>query len=234
MQSSGKQGARTKTPNKDSPRHLISSNDGNNHNIATTNQDDYKTITRGHPSTRTATSKIHSAYGTEKGSTHRFIVTNNDEEYGFVSVIRNNDNTNTQTHELERTTISEPSNDPQGQWKSKQPHKIENTLDKYRTPQGTIPINRAHTSNIHKPSSWNNRRLPQITRQPKVKKQDLRTEDTTFSDPQTWPTRTYHTPDVAKNNEYKALFGEQASEILSRYEHRHDHVHTSEGEIKKN
>ncbi len=40
--------------------------------------------------------------------------------------------------------------------------------------------------------------------------------------------------DVAKNNEYKALFGEQASEILSRYEHRHDHIHTNEGEIKKN
>ena len=40
--------------------------------------------------------------------------------------------------------------------------------------------------------------------------------------------------DVAKNNEYKALFGEQASQILSRYEHRHDHVHTREGEIKKN
>ena len=40
--------------------------------------------------------------------------------------------------------------------------------------------------------------------------------------------------DVAKNNEYKALFGEQASQILSRYEHRHDHVHTDEGEIKKN
>ena len=40
--------------------------------------------------------------------------------------------------------------------------------------------------------------------------------------------------DVAKNNEYKTLFGEQASQILSRYEHRHDHVHTSEGEIKKN
>ena len=39
--------------------------------------------------------------------------------------------------------------------------------------------------------------------------------------------------DVAKNNEYKALFGEQASQILSRYEHRHDHIHTSEGEIKK-
>ena len=40
--------------------------------------------------------------------------------------------------------------------------------------------------------------------------------------------------DVAKNNEYKALFGEQASPILSRYEHRHDHIHTSKGEIKKN
>ena len=40
--------------------------------------------------------------------------------------------------------------------------------------------------------------------------------------------------DVAKNNEYKALFGEQASQILTRYEHRHDHVHTSKGEIKKN
>ena len=40
--------------------------------------------------------------------------------------------------------------------------------------------------------------------------------------------------DVAKNNEYKALFGEQASQILSRYEHRHDHVHKSKGEIKKN
>ena len=40
--------------------------------------------------------------------------------------------------------------------------------------------------------------------------------------------------DVAKNNEYKALFGEQASQILSRYEHKHDHVHTSDGDIKKN
>ena len=40
--------------------------------------------------------------------------------------------------------------------------------------------------------------------------------------------------DVAKNNEYKALFGEQASQMLSRYEHRHDHVHTEEGKIKKN
>ena len=40
--------------------------------------------------------------------------------------------------------------------------------------------------------------------------------------------------DVAKNNEYKALFGEQASQILTRYEHKHDHIHTEEGEIKKN
>ena len=40
--------------------------------------------------------------------------------------------------------------------------------------------------------------------------------------------------DVAKNNEYKSLFGEQASQILTRYEHRHDHIHTEEGEIKKN
>ena len=40
--------------------------------------------------------------------------------------------------------------------------------------------------------------------------------------------------DVARNNEYKALFGEQASKILSVYEHKHDHVHTNEGDIKKN
>ena len=40
--------------------------------------------------------------------------------------------------------------------------------------------------------------------------------------------------DVAKNNEYKALFGEQASQILSRYEHKHDHVHANDGEINKN
>ena len=40
--------------------------------------------------------------------------------------------------------------------------------------------------------------------------------------------------DVAKNNEYKTLFGEQASQILSVYEHKHDHVHSEEGEIKKN
>jgi zinc transport system ATP-binding protein len=40
--------------------------------------------------------------------------------------------------------------------------------------------------------------------------------------------------DVAKNNEYKTLFGEQASQILSVYEHKHDHVHSEEGQIKKN
>ena len=40
--------------------------------------------------------------------------------------------------------------------------------------------------------------------------------------------------DVAKNNEYKALFGEQASQILTRYEHKHDHEHKSNGDIKKN
>ena len=40
--------------------------------------------------------------------------------------------------------------------------------------------------------------------------------------------------DVAKNNEYKTLFGEQASQILSVYEHKHDHEHSEEGSIKKN
>ena len=33
--------------------------------------------------------------------------------------------------------------------------------------------------------------------------------------------------DVAKNNEYKALFGEQASQILSRYQHKHCLLYTS-------
>tara|TARA_B100001142_G_scaffold268508_1_gene273700 strand:+ start:245 stop:991 length:747 start_codon:yes stop_codon:yes gene_type:complete len=40
--------------------------------------------------------------------------------------------------------------------------------------------------------------------------------------------------DVAKNNAYKTLFGEQASQILSVYEHKHDHEHLDEGRIKKN
>ena len=39
--------------------------------------------------------------------------------------------------------------------------------------------------------------------------------------------------DVAKNNEYNALFGDQASQILSRYEHKHDHVHSSDGSTKQ-
>ena len=40
--------------------------------------------------------------------------------------------------------------------------------------------------------------------------------------------------DVARNNEYKALFGEQASQTLSVYEHKNDHEHSNDGEIKKN
>ena len=40
--------------------------------------------------------------------------------------------------------------------------------------------------------------------------------------------------EVAKKNEYKPLFREQAAQTLSIYEHKHDHVHSHEGEIKKN
>ena len=40
--------------------------------------------------------------------------------------------------------------------------------------------------------------------------------------------------DVARNNEYKALFGEQASQTLSVYEHKHDLEHSIDGKIKKN
>ena len=40
--------------------------------------------------------------------------------------------------------------------------------------------------------------------------------------------------DDARNNEYKALFGEQASKTLAIYEHKHDHTHSNDGEIKKN
>ena len=40
--------------------------------------------------------------------------------------------------------------------------------------------------------------------------------------------------DVAMNNEYKVLFGEQASQTLSIYEHKHDHTHSDDGKIKKN
>ena len=39
--------------------------------------------------------------------------------------------------------------------------------------------------------------------------------------------------DVAKDKEYKALFGDQASQTLSIYEHKHDHEHTDDGKIKQ-
>ena len=39
---------------------------------------------------------------------------------------------------------------------------------------------------------------------------------------------------VVQDNKYKELFGDRASNILSLYEHKHDHIHTSEGKIKKN
>ena len=39
--------------------------------------------------------------------------------------------------------------------------------------------------------------------------------------------------DVAQNKEYKELFGEKSSELLSLYEHQHDHVHDSDGNIVK-
>jgi len=38
---------------------------------------------------------------------------------------------------------------------------------------------------------------------------------------------------VAKNNEYKELFGDRASTILSLYEHKHDHIHSQDGTIKR-
>ena len=39
--------------------------------------------------------------------------------------------------------------------------------------------------------------------------------------------------DVAQNKEYKELFGEKSSQLLSLYEHEHDHVHSSDGKIVK-
>ena len=39
--------------------------------------------------------------------------------------------------------------------------------------------------------------------------------------------------DVAKDKEYKALFGEQASQTLSIYEHKDDHVHSNDGDLKQ-
>jgi zinc transport system ATP-binding protein len=38
---------------------------------------------------------------------------------------------------------------------------------------------------------------------------------------------------VAKNDEYKELFGDRASTILSLYEHKHDHTHSQDGTIKR-
>ena len=38
---------------------------------------------------------------------------------------------------------------------------------------------------------------------------------------------------VAQNKEYKELFGEKSSQLLSLYEHEHDHVHDSDGSIVK-
>ena len=38
---------------------------------------------------------------------------------------------------------------------------------------------------------------------------------------------------VAQNKQYKELFGEKSSQLLSLYEHEHDHVHDSDGNIVK-
>tara|TARA_B100000686_G_scaffold348183_1_gene438614 strand:+ start:171 stop:920 length:750 start_codon:yes stop_codon:yes gene_type:complete len=39
--------------------------------------------------------------------------------------------------------------------------------------------------------------------------------------------------DVAQDKNYKELFGEKSSQLLSIYEHDHDHVHSSDGNIVK-
>ena len=39
--------------------------------------------------------------------------------------------------------------------------------------------------------------------------------------------------DVAQDKNYKELFGEKTSQLLSIYEHDHDHVHSSDGNIVK-
>ena len=57
MQSSEKHGAKVKALTKDSPRHFIKANNGKDCDIVTVNKEDYDTITRGHPSKRTLTSK---------------------------------------------------------------------------------------------------------------------------------------------------------------------------------
>jgi zinc transport system ATP-binding protein len=38
---------------------------------------------------------------------------------------------------------------------------------------------------------------------------------------------------IAKNDEYRELFGDRASTILSIYEHKHDHTHFPDGTIKR-
>ena len=38
---------------------------------------------------------------------------------------------------------------------------------------------------------------------------------------------------VVKNEEYKELFGDRASTVLSLYEHKHDHTHSPDGTIKR-
>ena len=39
--------------------------------------------------------------------------------------------------------------------------------------------------------------------------------------------------DVAESNPYKQLFGEKSAKLLSIYEHNHDHIHSSDGNIIK-
>ena len=39
--------------------------------------------------------------------------------------------------------------------------------------------------------------------------------------------------DVAQNKNYKELFGDQSSQLLSIYEHEHNHTHSTDGKIKK-
>jgi len=39
---------------------------------------------------------------------------------------------------------------------------------------------------------------------------------------------------VANSNQYRELFGDRASAMLSIYEHNHDHSHSTDGTIKKN
>ena len=38
----------------------------------------------------------------------------------------------------------------------------------------------------------------------------------------------------AKDKNYKELFGDRSSQLLSIYEHDHNHVHTADGNIEKN